>query len=210
LDDLIDVGVVTCVVLVVLVEDLVARPDHDGGAQLHGPSTGVLLPIALEEGTHPCGNGVRAEQRRGPQRPRAHDLGGIAVLVEQDWERHILVLDERRCIALATRTDGGDLCTRCEDLVVSLADLTGPLAAGQSAKVTQEEKNLRLVLPTVTKAMLGTIRIDEHLISELGNIEWHVDFLGLPRDGRPDKTSTNRRERLRDNPLSAGWVHRAG
>jgi len=47
LDDLIDVGVVTCVVLVVLVEDLVARPDHDGGAQLHGPSTGVLLAIAL-------------------------------------------------------------------------------------------------------------------------------------------------------------------
>jgi len=171
---------------------------------LHGAAASILLAVPPHERSETSGDRIRPESCHCTNLSGSDDLGCLAVLVEQDRERHILVLDERRCVTLATRSDGGDPCTRCEDLVVSLADLTGPLAAGQSAKVAQEEKNLRLVLPTVTKAMLGTIGIDENLISELSNIEWHVDFLGIPADGRPDMTSTNRRARLRDNPLALG------
>ena len=67
------------------------------------------------------------------------DSGGRAVLVEQHRERDGLVLDERLGVPASTRTDGSDRSSGGEDLLVPIADLTGPLATRQSAEVAKEE-----------------------------------------------------------------------
>ena len=94
-------------------------------------------------------------------------------------EWHVLVLDERHCVALAAGADGRDLGTGCEKFVVSVADLTGPLTAGQSTKVPKEQKHLGMVLPQVTEALWRAIRIDEHFVCELCCVEWHACLPGV-------------------------------
>jgi hypothetical protein len=81
---------------------------------------------------------------------RPHNLGGGAVLVEQHGKWHRLVLDEGLCVPFATRADSDDPCPGCQDLVVSLADLTGPFATGDSAKVAKKENQVGLVRPHIT------------------------------------------------------------
>lgn len=174
------------VVLVVLIEDLVAGPHDDRCTELQGTATRLALPVARRQGSEASDQLARLHKRGCPERPRADDLRCQALLVEQYRERDLLVLDERLCIPLAAGSDGGDTCTRGEDLVVSLADLTGPLTAGQSTEVAQEQQHMGSFPPEVTEAVLGPVRIDQDLVGELSGVERH----SLPR-GYRDGTFPN-------------------
>ncbi len=180
-DHLVDVGVVPCVLLTVLVQDLVSRPHHDGRSELHRPAARLLLAVAAGERTDPGRERTRIEERARPERSGSDDLGGVAVLVEEDGEWNTLVLDERRGVSLPAGPDGGDEGTCGEDLLVSIADLTGPLTAGQSAEVAQEQQDVGLLEPEVAEPVLGAVGIDENLVGELCSIERH----GSPPWGRP-------------------------
>lgn len=160
--------------LAVLVEDFVAWTEHDGGTELKRAPTRLLLSVPSGKRANPCDHCIGAQQRRRTQLAGADDLGGPAVLIEQNRKRHLLVFDEGCGVALSARADGGDVCTRGEDLVVSIADLTGPLAAGQSAKMPQEEQHVGLLCPEITETMVGPVGIDEDLFGELNGVERHV------------------------------------
>jgi hypothetical protein len=86
----------------------------------------------------------------------------------------LLVLDEGLGVVLAAGADRSDLSPGGEDILVSIANLTGPLTAGQSSKVAQEKQDLRLLHPEVTEPLFGPVRIDEDLIGKLAGVERHV------------------------------------
>jgi hypothetical protein len=167
-------------VFVVFVEKLVARPDHECRPQLHRTSTCVVLSIPTAGGPCPGDDLLRLEERHHPQRLGPDYLSGAAVLVQEHLEWHRLVLDERLGVSLATRSDRRHTCAGVEDVLISLADLTGPLSTSQSAEVTEKQDDTWALGPSVAQTMLGFIGIDEDLLSELIYIERH----DLPRNQR--------------------------
>jgi hypothetical protein len=125
----------------------------------------------------------RLQQRRRSERPRSDDLSGAAVLIEEHRIRDLFILDERFGVLPAAGSDCGDRGTGGDDLVVSVADLTGPFTAGQSPEVSKEEQNLRLFRPEVTESLLGALGIDEDQVGQLCRVEWHgVGSSGLAKD----------------------------
>ena len=160
-------------VLEVGVQDLVARPHHDRGTQLHWASPGLLLPMSAGERSDSGGDGSWLDERRHAKGLRTDDLGGVAVLVEKHGEGDPFVVDERLGVSTASRSDGGDPGAGGKDLVVSVADLTGPLTACKSTEVAEEENNLRVFRPQVAESLLGPVGIDENLVGELGRVEGH-------------------------------------
>lgn len=164
---------VACELLEVLVEDLIARAHHDGRSQLGRSTAGLPLAMTTGKGTEAGGELARLQQSRRSDRCGADDVGGGSVLIQQDGKRNVLVLDEGLGVAFAACADGGDAGSGGEDLVVSVADLTGPLAAGQSAEVAKEENDLGLLGPQVAEPVFSLVGIDEDLVGELGGIERH-------------------------------------
>ena len=152
---------VTGEVLEVRIQQFVARSDHEGGAQLHRPTTRLLLAVSAR-GRPGTGDPCTGPHHRGhPDLLGAGDLRCSAVLIQQNGKRHPLILDECLGITLPARADGGDLDTCCDEVVVSVADLTGPLAAGQSAKVAEKEDHMGALLPQVAEAMRTAFGIDQ-------------------------------------------------
>lgn len=164
---------VSGVVLAILVEDLVAGGHHDRRTELEGAATGILLSMTACKRPETCGDGPWSKDGRRPKRSRADDLSSEAILVEEDRKGHALVFDEGLGVPLPPRADGRDLGTGRKDLVISIADLTGPLAAGQSAEVAKEQQDVRLISPEIPEAVLGLIGIDQHEVGELGGVERH-------------------------------------
>ena len=164
---------VACVLLEVLVEDLVAGSHHDGRPQLGRSAAGLALAMTARERPEAGRELARLQQRGRSYGGGPDDVGGGAVLIQQDGERDSLVLDEGLGVPLATGADRRDTCTRGQDLFVSVADLTGPLAARQSAEVAEEEDDLGLFGPQVTEPVLTLIGVDQDLVGELGGIERH-------------------------------------
>lgn len=161
------------VVLEVGVVQLVARTDHQRGAQLQGPAPRSMLDVATRERPEPGRPLPGLDQGRWAERVRAGDPRCDAVLVEEDLEGDVLVLDERLRIALATRSDRGDIGAGVEDLLIPLADLTGPLSTGQSAEVAEEEHDPWRVRPPRSEALRPAVRVDELDICEGGEVEAH-------------------------------------
>jgi hypothetical protein len=126
-------------------------------------------PQRADRGT----DGGGSHERPDAERIRGNDLGGRAVFVEQHGEGHVLVFDEGDGVPPPSGADGGHPGPGSGDLVVSIADLTGPLAAGESAEVTQEEEGVGLLGPQIAEAVLGPLRIDENLLGETDGIERH-------------------------------------
>ncbi len=85
----------------------------------------------------------------------------------------MLVFNEGTGIAAAAGADGRNARSRGKYLVVSFADLTGPLAARQSAKMAEKQDHLRSGRPPVTEAFLGAVGIDEYLIGQSFDVKRH-------------------------------------
>ena len=85
----------------------------------------------------------------------------------------MLIFDEGLGVAAAAGADGGNARSCGEDLVVSVADLTGPLAAGQSAEVAEKQDHLWLGRPPVAEAFLAAVGIDEYLIGQSLDVKLH-------------------------------------
>ncbi len=162
---------ITCVVLEVGVPQVVAWPDHQRGAQLEGTPARFPLAMARSEGPDSGRQGIHRDERAGAEAFGSGDLGGRPIFVEEHGERHSLVLDERSSVSTSTGADGGDAGSRGNDLFVSIADLTGPLAARQSAKVPQKENDLGSVGPEVPEADRGVIGSDEPLVRQGLDVE---------------------------------------
>ena len=151
-------------VLVLLEQDLVAGSHHDRRTELHGAATRLLLPVSRTERAETCRDLAGLEHGCGTDASSADDLGRRTILVEQNRERHLLVLDEGDCVAPTAGPDSRDGCPGLEDLFVSVADLTGPLTTRQSAEMPEEEENLWLVTPEIAKPVLRVMCIGQDVV----------------------------------------------
>ncbi len=154
-------------------EDLVPGPDDDGGTELERPAAGLVLAVSGGQragGSQSCG---RLQSRQCGECAGAHDLRGLPVLVEKDGKGNLLVFDERLCIALASGPDRGHTGPGGEEVVVSAADLTGPLAAGESAEVAEKEEHVGGGLPEPAQAMGRAVGGRKFEAAEGGNVKGH-------------------------------------
>ena len=108
----------------------------------------------------------------------------------------------------AAGSDCGDRGAGGDDLVVSVADLTGPLTAGQSPEVPKEEHNLRLFRPEFTESLLGAVGIDEDQISEVliypSRYDRDYQFEGDQRRSILGQVGTGARMGIRDDFFELG------
>lgn len=155
------------------VQQLVARSNHEGRSQLERSLS--WRPLAVSAHQRPAGgNRCPGSHHRGqPECLGSHHLGRLAVGVEQHREGNPLFLDEGECVAFASGADGGHFRPGGKQLLVSIADLTGPLAAGQSTKVAQKQQNVGSLPPEVPKAMELAGGILQHHVTEERNVETH-------------------------------------
>ncbi len=159
--------------LEVLVEELIAGADDQRRTELLPPAARISLPVATCSCSKAGGDLGGLHQVEGAEVVRPDDLGGGTVFVQQHVEGHLFVLDERLGVAFAAGADGDHARPLCDDLVVSVADLTGPLTASQSAEMPEKQQDLRVMAPAVPESRFVGVGIDEDLISECGNVEWH-------------------------------------
>jgi hypothetical protein len=115
----------------------------------------------------------RLEDGSNPERFGTDNVGRGAILVEKDGERNPLNFDEGLGVALAARPDGRHPHPGLDELVVSIADLTGPLAAGDSAKVAQEEDHFGPRRPQVAEPDFDPIGVNHDVVGEGGYIKGH-------------------------------------
>ena len=153
------------VVFVVGVEELIPGADDERCAELERPAPRAPLTMSLGEAPRRRCPGRRGDDRSDSQLLRARYFGRGSLFVEQDREGDRLIFDERFRIAPAAGTDGGDSCSGRQDLLVSIADLTGPLAASQSAEVAEKQDHLGMLGPEVPETVLVTVGASEELIS---------------------------------------------
>ena len=161
------------VVLEVGVQQLVSGGDHQRCAQLGGTPPGLVLDVPGHERTGARLPLLWIEQRGGTERLRPDDVGGRAVFVEEDLEWNPLILDEGLGVALPAGTYGNDVCSRGEDLFVTISDLTGPLAAGQSTEVSEKQHHHSAFGPAVAESVFVSVRVDQGVTGEACDIEAH-------------------------------------
>ena len=88
-------------------------------------------------------------------------LRGTRVVVDQDQIRDLLVLHERRGVALVARADGDQIRAEGLDLVVARTELRSVLAAVDAAEVAQEHDDDGLLGPEVTELVLRAGRVGQ-------------------------------------------------
>jgi hypothetical protein len=133
--------------------------------------SGVVLPVAFGQRFRPGHELAGADQRKHAERAGAYQLRRCSVFVEQHLKGNRFVLDECLCIAAPAGADRGDVGSRGEDLFISLTDLTGPFATGQSAEMAEKENNSGAFRPAIAEPLLGTLRIDQVHRTEGGDVK---------------------------------------
>ena len=161
------------VVFEISIDELITRADHERRPELKGPPTGLVLSMPGLPASH-----TRLKRRWLGQRDQAKPLGTSdlcrgSVFVKEGVERNALILDEGCGVALAAGTDRHNVGTRREKFAVSVADLTGPLATRQSAKVAQKQHHRRTLYPAVAQPMLASHRINQRPVSQRNNVDAH-------------------------------------
>ncbi len=150
---------ITRIRLFVDVNEFVAWRHYECRSELRGSAAGVVLPIALCHRTRPRQPCIRSERCRGSQLVQHNGVCCGPVLVEKYWEGNVLVLDERRCVSSTTGANSCDARSgRCQ-LFISVSDLTGPFSAGQSAEVSEKEKDMRFVRPQVAEPVKRSVGV---------------------------------------------------
>ena len=172
-------------VLEVLVQKLVARSDHQGRPELHGAPSYVALPVPFQCGASAGDDLPRPHQRAHGEGVRTHQACSLSIFIEKHFEGNRLVLDEGFGVATTASPDSRHVGAGVENLLISLADLTGPFPAGESTEVTQEENHPRILLPPIPQSVLDPLRIDQPLISEGRDIKRHQEILE-PHEGWPN------------------------
>lgn len=71
---------------------------------------------------------------------------------------------------------------------MSVADLTGPLAARQSTEVSKEENHTRVLLPSISQMLGAAVRVDEWMTAERRHVEGHESsgMTWLANSSRPE------------------------
>jgi hypothetical protein len=170
-EHLVEIGVVACEIFVVGISQHVPWRDHECRSELRGSTSGPVLAVPSDHRAGPCEELSRRQHGQRGRLLRAGDPGSRPVLVEQDPERDLLILDEGLGVTLAACPDGRDPGSGCEDLIVPVADLTGPLTTCQSTEMTQEQDDLGLIGPHSAQPHLGSIRFDHHGVGQRNDIE---------------------------------------
>ena len=152
---------ITGMILVVGVEQLVARPDHKGRTELERAAARLLLAMTPGERLQPSPDRFGRQVGGGADRVGLDDLGRRTILIEQHGERELLILDESLGVSLATGPDGNHRHAGVDEGVLFVANLTGSLAAGQSAEVAQEEEDRGPLGPQFSKRVGIAVRIDQ-------------------------------------------------
>jgi hypothetical protein len=75
-----------------------------------------------------------------------------------------------------TGTYGCDTCTRDNDFVISISNLTGSLATRQSAEVSEKKEQVSVHGPQVSEAMHGAIGIGQGVIGKSRSIKYQVSL----------------------------------
>jgi hypothetical protein len=172
-DDLVEIGMVAGEVLVVLVKQEVAGGDDETRPKLLGSPPVLVLDVAGEKGPCPCPDLGGREQGHRLDRLRPYDLGRGSVFVEKDREWHLFILDEGLGVPLAAGADGDDPGSGYQNLFVSVADLTGPLAACDSAEMAKKQDQVGLVSPHIAEPARIPFGIDQCFCCQSINIERH-------------------------------------
>jgi len=163
--------VVRGVLVDMLVAHSIPRSDHERRPELVGPLAGLADAVA-----GPMRPSRAAEAARVEQQPeRIHPGQGrrdrrVGVVVDEHWEREVLLLDQIGCVGTVPGTDRHHLGAEAADLVVVLTQLRGVLPAEQSAEVAQEDQYDGPILPVVTEPMVlarGVLELDGSEGSEI-------------------------------------------
>lgn len=147
--------------LLVEVQEFVAWADHERGPELHGAVTGLVLAIPLDERPASGQERVGTDERCRLEAVHLDDLCRFALFVDQDGEWHPFVFYEGLCVPFPSGSNSGHTDTGHQKIVVPVADLTGPFPAGQSAEVAQEEEDMALIGPQITKAVWCALGVEQ-------------------------------------------------
>ena len=146
----VEVGVIACERFLVHVEQFIAGCHDECCSELGGaaPQTALTVPANERSRTRkPC---VRPDQRGGTNVVHLDDIRSNAFFVQKDVEGHGFVLDERLRVFGITGAYGCYPRSGGCGLLISISNLTGSLAAGQSTEVPQKEEQVAIVGPQVT------------------------------------------------------------
>ena len=125
----------------------VARADHERRADLLYPLA-RLVDVVSTLRRRPSGlPRARAHQLEPVERLQGCRGRGNSIIVDQYEVRDLLIGDEGLGITTVTRPDCDNLGAEFRDLLVSLAQLRGMLAAVQSAEMSEEHQHDWLVPP---------------------------------------------------------------
>ena len=171
---------IACVVLEVLVQELISGPYDERRSELERAPPRLVLPVALDERLQPGADGGRGHIGGQADGVRLHNFGGNAVLVEEHREWEVLVLNEGLGITLAAGADRGHSDVGSGEVSLSVADLTGSLATGESAEVAEEEQHRRPIRPQVTQPVRIAVRVDQLEVTQGAYIEGHGQTLIRP------------------------------
>ena len=140
-----------------LVTRPVAGPDDERRAELEHTFPGHmdLVPGAPRPDRRAVR--LRAEHVPGASTLHARQARGGGVVVDQDGEGDALVFDEAARVPGVTGSDRDHFGARCLDLVVSVAQLRGVLAAVQSPEVSKEDQDDGTVAPVVAEPVVFVV-----------------------------------------------------
>ena len=140
--------------------------DHEGRTDLLHPRAGfvgVVSSLGGRSGRLPRSGVEEFEPREGAHGRRVRCR---AVVVDQYLERDLLLDDEAGGVSLIAGPDGNDAAAQPDDLIVSVAELRGMLAAVKSTEMTQEHQHDRLVAPEITEPVVRAGAVSERERSE--------------------------------------------
>jgi hypothetical protein len=132
--------------------------------------------LSVASGKRSCASeeGIRPDQRHCTESVRLDDGCGLAVFVEKYREGHLFILDECHGVPSAPGADCRDAGAGRLEISVIVPDLTGPLAAGQSAEVAEEQQDMRVARPQISQAVHRSFRIGQLKIRQSGRVECHL------------------------------------
>ena len=160
-EHVVDRRVVGTVAVDVRVPDRLTRAEDEGRAHLGDACAGLVDAMAALPRLDRRTPGLRMEESDERRLVHRRGLRGTRVVVDQDQIRDLLVLHERRGVALVAGTDRDEVRTERLDLVVARAELGSMLAAVDAAEVAQEHEDDGLVGPEVTELVLRAGRVGQ-------------------------------------------------